>query len=103
VSSSSASSTGVIKGVIRGYRRGPNAQYCNQLLIRVFADPKDLGKLIGAKVVTRDSHGNTYRGRIIRVHSFRNSVVVAKFKPNVPGQLIGHYVEILVSRDPSQQ
>ncbi len=101
MSSNGTSSMSVIKGVIRGYRRGSNAQYCNQLLIRVFVDPKDLGKLIGAKVITRDSHGNTYRGKIIRIHSFRNSVVVAKFKPNLPGQLIGHYVEILSSKSSS--
>jgi len=84
-----------IVGVIRGYRRGPNDQYPNQALIRVFTDPESLGGLVGARVIARDSHGNVYRGRVLKVLSLKNTTVVARFKPNIPGQLIGSYVEIL--------
>jgi ribosomal protein L35AE/L33A len=84
----------VVRGTILGYRKGPNQQYCNQVLLRVDVDSKSLGKLIGARVVTRDAHGNTYRGRVVRILSSKNRTVIAEFKPNIPGQLIGHAVEV---------
>jgi large subunit ribosomal protein L35Ae len=83
-------------GVVKGYRRGGARQYNNQVLVQVFTDSKAVGGLVGAKVIARDAHGNVYRGRVVKVHSFKNCIVVARFKPNIPGQLIGSHVEIVV-------
>jgi len=91
------SATGKLIGVVKGYRRSRARQYNNQVLLHILADQKVLGSLVGAKVVARDLHSNVYRGRVLKVHSFRNCVVVARFKPNVPGQLIGARVEVMVS------
>ncbi len=38
----------------------------------------------------KDSHGNEYRGKVVRVHAKgRNNVVIAVFNRNLPGQTIG--------------
>jgi large subunit ribosomal protein L35Ae len=84
-------------GVVKGYRRSRARQYNSQVLLQVLADPKILGRLVGAKVVAKDVHGNVYRGKIVKVHSFRNCIAVTRFKPNIPGQLIGSHVEIILS------
>ncbi|MEM4788213.1 MAG: 50S ribosomal protein L35ae [Ignisphaera sp.] len=84
-----------VKGVILGYRRGSAMQYNNQVLIKIFIEPKGVESFVGAKVIAVDVYGNTYKGRIVKVHGHRNSIVVAKFKPNIPGQLIGAFVDII--------
>lgn len=83
------------RGVITGYRRGGARQYNNQVLIKVLIDRKRIGSLIGSKILARDRYGNVYRGSVLKIHSYRNSIVVAKFRPNIPGQLLGAPVEIL--------
>jgi large subunit ribosomal protein L35Ae len=82
-------------GVIKSYRRSGARQYNEQVLVQVFTDPKLVGSLVGAKVIARDKYGNVYRGKVIKVHSFKNCVVVVRFKPNIPGQLLSSRVEIL--------
>jgi ribosomal protein L35AE/L33A len=82
-------------GVIRSYRRSGARQYNEQVLVQVFTDPKLVGSLVGAKAIARDRHGNVYRGNVVKVHSFRNCVVVVRFRPNIPGQLLSSRVEIL--------
>ena len=78
-------------GIVLGYRRGPNTQYVNQVLIRVIDFVgKKVDNLVGAKVKVKDSHGNSYLGKIIRPHARgRNNVVVVVFNKNLPGQTIG--------------
>jgi len=84
-------------GVIRSYRRSGARQYNEQVLVQVFTDPKLVGSLVGAKVIARDRYGNVYRGKVVKVLSFKNCTVVVRFRPNVPGQLLGSRVEILRS------
>ncbi len=81
--------SGEVKGVIVSYRRSKVKQYNNQVLVKLFVEPKYVAQYIGSRIIVKDNYGNTYRGRIIRVHSRRNSVVVAVFKPNIPGQVLG--------------
>ena len=87
-------SEAVVKGVIVGYRRGSAKQYNNQVLIQLFVNPKELHSFIGAKVVASDRYGNVYRGKVVRVHSEGKCIVVARFEPNIPGQLIGSLVDV---------
>jgi large subunit ribosomal protein L35Ae len=85
----------VYTGLILGYRRGSNTQYENQVLIRIDGVDSDskASRFVGWKVLFVDSKGNTYRGKIVRVHG-RKGVVIAVFKPNLPGQAIGRDVYI---------
>ncbi len=79
-------------GVIVGYRRGSNTQYTNQVLVVVErANPHSL---VGCRVVARDSKGNSYIGRVVKVVGSRNPKAVVVFRRNVPGQLIGSSVLI---------
>ncbi len=85
----------VYTGLVLGYRRGSNTQYENQVLIRVdgVTSRSEASRLIGWRVLYRDSKGNTYHGKIVHVHGNRG-VVIAVFKPNLPGQAIGKNVYI---------
>ena len=78
-------------GVILGYRRGTNTQYVNQVLIKVISsNTRKVDNLIGAKVVVKDMHGNSYLGKVVRPHARgRNNVIIATFNKNLPGQTIG--------------
>ena len=83
-----------MKGVIVGFRRGLGRAYQNTVLVRLTApDDVDIDKLIGTKVIARDSHGNIYVGKVTRKHG-DNRVVRVRFQPNIPGQLLGSAVEI---------
>ncbi len=84
-----------LRGIILGYRRSKARQYNNQVIVKVLVDPKNVGSLVGAKIIANDRYGNVYRGKIVRVHSFRNCTVIAVFRPNIPGQLIGSIVSII--------
>ncbi len=82
-----------ITGVIIGYRRGPRSQYNNCVLVRLdLPGGEVVDKYIGRKVIVRDKYGNEYIGRIIRRHSRNHPIVRVRFKPNIPGQLIGSKV-----------
>ena len=85
-------------GIVLGYRRGSNTQYVNQVLIKVISSKyANVSNLIGCRVLVKDSYGNEYRGRVIRVHGRgRNNVVIAVFNRNLPGQTIG--AEALIYR-----
>jgi len=49
--------------------------------------------------LVRDGYGNTYYGRVIKVHgSGKNKVVIARFNNNLPGQVIGSRVDIFKLR-----
>lgn len=85
-----------MKGVIIGFRRGPGGVYPEVALVRVLgaSGRSDVEKLVGFKVLAKDNHGNVYEGRVVRTHGNGN-VVRVRFKPNVPGQMIGRVVDIL--------
>jgi large subunit ribosomal protein L35Ae len=85
----------VATGIIIGYRLGSNTQYENQVLIRIdgVTSDREAARFIGWRVIYRDGKGREYRGRIIRVHGGKG-VVVAVFKPNLPGQARGGNVYI---------
>ncbi len=85
----------VATGLIIGYRLGSNTQYENQVLLRIdgVSSSREAARYIGWRVLYRDGKGNTYRGRIVRTHGGKG-VVVAVFKPNLPGQARGGNVYI---------
>ncbi|MET1101877.1 MAG: 50S ribosomal protein L35ae [Pyrodictiaceae archaeon] len=80
----------VYTGVILGYQRGSNTQYENKVLVAVdgMRTRGETSRLIGWRIIYKDSHGNVYRGKIVSTHG-TNNVVIAVFKPNLPGQAIG--------------
>jgi large subunit ribosomal protein L35Ae len=86
----------VMKGVVIGFKRGPGGVYPQVALVRVIdaAKRSDVEKLVGSRVVARDKYGNVYEGRIVRAHG-NNNVVRVRFRPNIPGQMIGELVEIV--------
>lgn len=77
-------------GIVLNYVRGKARQLNNYLLIKVTSSkvPR-IDSLIGCKVVIRDAYGNEYRGRVIKIHSRRNDVVVVRMRRSIPGQLLG--------------
>lgn len=83
-------------GRILGYRRGPNEQYPNQVLVKIdnVDNYKDASKFIAAKVVLRDRYGNVYIGKVVGVHG-RKGVVRVVFRRNIPGQAIGSTVLLI--------
>lgn len=82
-------------GVIMGYRLGGGRQYAQSVLVKlVSVDPKEAGVFVGGIAVYRDKHGNTYKGRVLRLHGKRNGVVEVRFKPHLPGQAIGGLVTV---------
>lgn len=96
----SSSQTSLGTGVILGYRFGNREQNPNQVLIKVLSSIlRSPHNLVGAKVLVRDTYGNTYHGKIVRVHgSGKNKVVIARFSNNLPGQVIGSKAEIFMLR-----
>ncbi|MEM0504268.1 MAG: hypothetical protein QXN19_00375 [Sulfolobales archaeon] len=83
-------------GVITSYRVGKARQFNNYLLIKVVSSTySKVDALIGCKVLVRDGAGNEYRGKIVRIHSRRNNVVVARMRRGIPGQLLGSSLIIL--------
>ncbi|MCS7112309.1 MAG: 50S ribosomal protein L35ae [Ignisphaera sp.] len=82
-------------GAIVSYRRGGARQYNDHVIVKVFIGREGVGSLVGARAIATDDCGNMYRGRVLKVHSYRNSTVVVKFRPNIPGQLLGASVEFL--------
>lgn len=88
-------------GVILGYRFGNREQNPNQVFIKILSTLlKSPHNLVGAKVLVKDTYGNTYYGKIIKVHgSGKNKVVIARFNNNLPGQVIGSRVDIFVARN----
>lgn len=87
-------------GVILGYRFGNREQNPNQVFVKVLSTIlRSPHNLVGAKVSVRDNHGNTYYGRVIKVHgNGKNKVVIVRFNNNLPGQVIGSRVDIFKLR-----
>ncbi len=84
-----------ILGVVVSYRRSKHRQYNNQVLVKVVSPIENIGSLIGSKVIVRDKYGNEYRGKVVKIHSWRNGVLRVVFKPNIPGQVLGEMALIL--------
>lgn len=83
-------------GVIMGYRRGGGRQYTQSVLVKlVNVDPRHAGVFVGGVAVYKDRYGNTYKGRVLRLHGRRNGVVEVRFKPHLPGQAIGDLVSVM--------
>lgn len=77
-------------GVIVGYRVGKAKQFNNYLLIKVVSSTySKADALIGCKILIKDEAGNEFRGKIVRTHSRKNNVVVARMRRGIPGQLLG--------------
>lgn len=88
-------------GVILGYRFSNREQNPNQVFIKILSIIlKSPHNLVGAKVLVKDDHGNTYYGKIIKVHgNGKNKVVIARFGNNLPGQVIGSRADIFKLRN----
>ncbi len=86
-----------VYGVIVGYRRGPNQQYTNQVIMKIDGvnSRRHAARFIGFLVKIVDKHGNMYKGKIVGTHGCKGYVRVV-FKPNIPGQLIGATATIIV-------
>jgi len=86
-------------GIILGYRRGSNTQYTEKVLVKIpgVESRSEASGFIGRKILCVDRHGNTYRGKIIGVHGNRG-VLIAVFKPRIPGQLIGSSFYVISSK-----
>ncbi len=76
------------EGVILGYRLGGGRQYTSQVLVKLYVEPKEVGRFVGGLARYIDSHNNVYVGRVLRRHGARGTVVIVRFKPNLPGQAI---------------
>ncbi|MCE4616553.1 MAG: 50S ribosomal protein L35ae [Aeropyrum sp.] len=83
-----------IKGVIMGYARGTNTQYTSYALVKVLDTPERVGRVLGGIAIYKDKHGNSYRGRILKLHGRRGGVVLVRFNRGLPGQAIGGLVYI---------
>ena len=81
--------------IMVGYRRGPGRAYQNVALLRV-PDWDGSTDLTGWRAIAVDRHGNRYEGVIVGRHG-RGNVFRARFRPNLPGQMIGRSVELLRS------
>ena len=57
-------------------------------------DHASASRLIGRKVVWRTPTGRKMYGRVLKPHGNRGEVK-AYFRPGLPGQALGDYVEIL--------
>jgi len=84
-----------VTGRILGYLRGPNTQYTNYVLIHLEnVDNKYADRFLNRKVKAVDNYGNVYLGKLLRRRSRRKPVFTARFKPNIPGQMIGSIVVV---------
>jgi ribosomal protein L35AE/L33A len=82
-------------GIIVGFRRALHRQYNDQVLVKVLRSKYlRVDGLLGSKVLVRDDR-NEYRGKVVKVHSGKNNVVVVSMKKGIPGQLLGSEVVIL--------
>jgi len=76
------------EGVILGYRLGGGRQYTSHVLVKLEVDPKEVGKFVGGIAKYVDKYNNVYVGRVLRKHGAKGTVVIVRFKPNLPGQAI---------------
>ncbi|MEM2075181.1 MAG: 50S ribosomal protein L35ae [Zestosphaera sp.] len=87
-------------GVLVGYRVGSRGQNSSQVFVKILTTIlKKPHNLVGAKILAKDAKGNTYTGRVIKVHgSGRNGTLIVRFNKNIPGQLLGVKVSIYRTR-----
>ncbi|MBP1912323.1 large subunit ribosomal protein L35Ae [Thermococcus stetteri] len=86
----------VRKAVVLSYVGSHEHRDPNRVILKPL-DVNDRGsaaRLIGRKVVWRTPTGRKLVGKIVRTHGTRGEVK-AVFKPGLPGQALGDYVEIL--------
>ncbi|WP_054840595.1 50S ribosomal protein L35ae [Thermococcus sp. JCM 11816] len=85
------------KAVVLSYVGSHEHRDPNRVILKPL-DVNDRGgsaaRLIGRKVVWRTPTGRKLIGKIVRTHGTRGEVK-AVFKPGLPGQALGDYVEIL--------
>lgn len=84
-----------VKAIIEGYMQGAGRQYTSKVIVRVVDFQGAVELLIGKKIVYKDKKGNVYVGRLIKKHGKRNPLLIARFRPNLPGQAIGSTAEIM--------
>lgn len=83
-----------MKAIIEGFARGGGRQYPSKVIVRVIGYEGKVDSLLGKTIIYRDGKGKVYRGRLVRRHGKRNPLLIAVFKPNLPGQAIGSIAEI---------
>lgn len=84
-----------LKGVIIDYRKGLKTQKSKECLISFsgIETVSEAGRLIGRKVAWPVGERKC-RGKIVALHG-KKGVVRALFRKGVPGQALGHHVEII--------
>ncbi len=85
-----------MQGIILSYRRSPNNQKPNHIIIEVEGlDSKEKAvKLVGKKVVWSSPAGKKLVGTITSLHG-RKGVLKARFRKGIPGQALGKKVKVL--------
>lgn len=84
------------KAIILSYAGSHEHQHNHHMILKPLGvnDRGGAGALIGRKVVWKSPTGKKMFGKILRPHGNRGEVK-AYFKPGLPGQALGDYVEIL--------
>ena len=85
-----------VKAIVLSYAGSHEHQDNHRMILKPLGidDRGSAARLIGRKVVWRTPTGRKMFGKVIRAHGNRGEVK-AVFKPGLPGQALGDYVEIL--------
>jgi len=87
----------VISGRVMNFRLGLKRRYPRELLVKLGESKADVAKLVGRKVVLKDSHGNKYVGTVLKPHG-NKGVAVVRFRKDLPGDVVGREVTVLAPR-----
>ncbi len=85
-----------VKALVLAYAGTKEHQDNHHMILKPigFDDRSEASRLIGRKVVWRTPTGRKMFGKVLKPHGNRGEVK-AYFKPGLPGQALGDYVEIL--------
>jgi large subunit ribosomal protein L35Ae len=87
--------TGVLKGVVVSFQRGPKTQRPKECLIQFHGvkSVSEAGQLIGRKVAWPNGERKCI-GKIVALHA-KKGLVKARFRKGLPGNALGSQVEII--------
>lgn len=87
----------LVEARITNYHKGIRTQMSKEILIQFsnVNSASQAGALVGKKVVWKNGKDKLV-GKIVGLHG-KNGMLKAKFKKGVPGQAIGHTVELINS------
>ncbi len=84
-----------MKAKVLSYRRGRHTQRTNQLLLSVpdVDNRATAAGFVGKKVIWKSKSGKVIQGKIASPHG-NNGVLRARFGKGMPGEVLGHEIEI---------